>query len=185
MKLSAPYYKRHADDEWFDEIRIELVPRYKTSGLSGDEWRVSAVITMLRKGHVQIEKTVSDMAAATAFLPGLFIERGFPAGADEGTEKPDMPVWCGQPGCPNRATSIYRIKKQYSKHGEEIVDPLGDLREVRRAFCGRHLQRGDCGLEDSDMNYAIVSGPGPDKTKMLPSDESPSVFGGFVDVPIE
>ena len=46
-------YKRLSDDEWFDEIQLigtaaavfalVTVPRYKTSGLSGDEWRTSAM----------------------------------------------------------------------------------------------------------------------------------------------
>lgn len=45
-------YLKHEDDEGFDEIRLEkgdgpvlrliLVPRFKTSDLSGDEWRISA-----------------------------------------------------------------------------------------------------------------------------------------------
>ena len=29
--------KRHEDDDWIDEIKITIVPRYKTSGMSGDE----------------------------------------------------------------------------------------------------------------------------------------------------
>jgi len=46
-------FKRHHDDEWFDEIRLVgaarpcfrlvTIPRYKTSGMSGDEWRVSTM----------------------------------------------------------------------------------------------------------------------------------------------
>jgi hypothetical protein len=43
--------RRHRDDNYWDEIVIlsgqvalrgHIVPRYKTSGLSGDEWRISA-----------------------------------------------------------------------------------------------------------------------------------------------
>lgn len=30
------------DAQAFDEIRIVTVPRYKQSGLSGDEWRIHA-----------------------------------------------------------------------------------------------------------------------------------------------
>lgn len=52
MLDGKPFYWRHSDDEWWDEIRIvDLTPkpllrlvtrmRYKTSGLSGDEWRTS------------------------------------------------------------------------------------------------------------------------------------------------
>lgn len=31
IDIKAPTYKRHDDDEWWDEIRITTVPRYKTS----------------------------------------------------------------------------------------------------------------------------------------------------------
>lgn len=39
------------DAQACDEIRIYTVPRYKTSGLSGDEWRISAVTEFYRKGR--------------------------------------------------------------------------------------------------------------------------------------
>lgn len=51
--LKTVWLVRHHDDEGVDEInvmvagkpflRLAMVPRYKTSGLSGDEWRVSAI----------------------------------------------------------------------------------------------------------------------------------------------
>lgn len=37
------------DAQAFDEVRIVTVPRYKQSGLSGDEWRISAAIRLYRK----------------------------------------------------------------------------------------------------------------------------------------
>lgn len=47
------------DDEFYDEIRITTVPRFKTSELSGDEWRVSTHVVVLRKGRVVAEKSWS------------------------------------------------------------------------------------------------------------------------------
>ena len=44
------------DAQAFDEVRITTVPRYKMSGLSGDEWRISGKIQLLRKGKVVAEK---------------------------------------------------------------------------------------------------------------------------------
>lgn len=51
--MSKLHYVQHHDDEGIDEIvmmldgeprlRAVMVPRYKTSGMSGDEWRVSAM----------------------------------------------------------------------------------------------------------------------------------------------
>lgn len=38
------------DAQAFDEIRIFTVPSYKTSGLSGDEWRISATVEFYRNG---------------------------------------------------------------------------------------------------------------------------------------
>lgn len=55
MKNSMPL-RRHADDDYVDQIRIHaktgesldahMVPRFKTSDLSGDEWRVSAILVV-------------------------------------------------------------------------------------------------------------------------------------------
>ncbi len=38
------------DAQAFDEVRIRTVPRWKESGLSGDEWRISATVEFWRKG---------------------------------------------------------------------------------------------------------------------------------------
>ena len=49
-----------------------------------------------------------------------------------------------------------------------------------RAFCHRHLQRGDCGIEDADSNYEVLEGPGPEGSTMLATDEAPNQFGGII-----
>ncbi|KKL50531.1 hypothetical protein LCGC14_2304540, partial [marine sediment metagenome] len=41
---------RITDDEGVDQIVIDTVPRYKMSGLSGDEWRVSGRVRFFRNG---------------------------------------------------------------------------------------------------------------------------------------
>jgi hypothetical protein len=52
--------RRHRDDDYWDEIAIDtekvhlrafIVPRFKTSGLSGDEWRISAKLEVHHDGH--------------------------------------------------------------------------------------------------------------------------------------
>lgn len=56
------FYLRHPSDEYIDEVLIETtdggarihavtVPRYKTSGMSGDEWRVNVAITFSVDGQ--------------------------------------------------------------------------------------------------------------------------------------
>jgi hypothetical protein len=71
--------RRHHDDEYVDEVRIvytgaapdvlriSLVPRFKTSGLSGDEWRVSARFDLLG----QERQGFHDVKAALHYAPAF------------------------------------------------------------------------------------------------------------------
>jgi hypothetical protein len=52
-RLLTEHRAYKVDAQAFDEIRIITVPRYKTSGLSGDEWRISATIQFYRNGTLQ------------------------------------------------------------------------------------------------------------------------------------
>jgi len=75
---------QHHDDEGLDEIQIlvqgepflrcVMVPRYKTSGLSGDEWRVSAMWKKRDGGlWTPFDGPYSSIeAAAAAIYPGVF-----------------------------------------------------------------------------------------------------------------
>ena len=151
-----PFYVRHDDDAWVDEVRIQTIPRYKTSGLSGDEWRVSVRVQLLRKGCVVAERGYGTIDAAVAFLPGFLIERRELGCMDP----PETESLCFQPGCSEPAVSEYRLRKEYCQRGHASEPAFADM---RRKFCQKHLQRGDCGLEDADANYEVVSGPGPDE----------------------
>lgn len=51
MLEKAMHYKRHPDFETYDRITIDTVERYKTSGLSGDEWRFSSGRADRRQRH--------------------------------------------------------------------------------------------------------------------------------------
>jgi len=145
---SKPGRALRPDAQAFDEVRITTVPRYKRSGLSGDEWRISAKIELLRKGRVIVEEYAGTVQAATAMLPGLFlkaIDDGRAWFAGEGD-------FCDQEGCSEPATVTYRLRKSYCMEGHPS-DPLSPL---FRRFCQRHAKRGDCGLEDADANYESV-----------------------------
>lgn len=150
--------KRHEDDDIFDDVRIRLVPRYKTSGLSGDEWRVSAILEMRRKGTVIYTRGYRNVETAAAHLPWL-LQTVLELGDDE------IPEWikqikrdeslCCQPSCASPATARYRLKKEFSREGfEGVVSDTGG--GVFRQFCDEHKTRGDCGLEDADRNYDLV-----------------------------
>jgi hypothetical protein len=156
---------------------IRTVPRYKTSGLSGDEWRRSALIELKRKGMVIYEQGFGTLAAATAFLPGVFI----PARENlpfEVIEQERARPLCMQPGCAEPAVTVYRLKATFDRDGRSFQTASGG--EYRR-FCQRHARRGDCGLEDSDANYEVVSGPGPAGAVGFEGDISPAAR---VEVPV-
>ena len=73
---------------------------------------------------------------------------------------------CFQPGCAELATSEYELIEQFGRQGERLHPEEAGYHAVRRRFCQKHLRRGDCGREDADRNYRIVSGYGPDGADM-------------------
>ena len=175
-----PNYKRHDDDEWFDEIRISVKPRYKTSGMSGDEWRVSALVEVFRKGVLLKDRSFSKLHYAADFLPAILHEM-----SDEGFSG-DYTFFeskCAQPGCKEDGVVEYRIIDQfYQPYGDKM--PKRDyLGEYHRRFCEAHAKRGDCGLEDADSNYILISAPpGWQGNADLGAAqaESPSAFAGTI-----
>ena len=129
-------HKRIEREEWIDEVRIQLVPRYKTSYLSGDEWRTSAHVQLMRKGEVLYERSTWRIEDAAAWLPWGLRTVG---DVGEMAELPNADFYCSQPGCADPLVTMYRIKSEYN------VD--GDVRSYQypswRGFCARHSQRGD------------------------------------------
>lgn len=138
------------DAQPFDEIRIVTVPRYKTSGLSGDEWRISAKVQFFRKGELQHENGYSNIVHACGFLYSelqMAIDDGKAYFAGDS-------VHCDQEGCDKPFTTTYLLKKHFcSEGGEHEVSEVSQFRH----FCDEHKVRGDCGLEDADRNYVMVN----------------------------
>ena len=158
-----PHFERlHDDDEFVDEVRIETVPRYKTSGLSGDEWRFSAYLTFYRKGTLVYRRRFRHMSNALAYAPWALLARD---GWDEETAKglnegPDLyglnfDDYCMNPGCKELATVEVRKLRDYSREGY-FKDLTRDWEDYRRRWCDRHKKRGDCGLDDADSNYVLT-----------------------------
>ena len=133
------------DAQAFDEIQIRTVPRYKTSGLSGDEWRISASVEFYRKGEVVHEESCRDVESACKFL-AFFHAQACDNGKGWFASVADK---CDQEGCSNTTTVTYRKLKSYCREGHE-TEPH---RPVFRQFCEDHKERGDCGLDDADRNY--------------------------------
>lgn len=189
LRSKSVYYKPHRDDrEVFDEAKITTHPRYKESELSGDEWRTSHKVQLLHKGQPIYEKGFGRLEDAMKHLPVMtqsvvyadpkkddgFTEYGKKR-SKEGFYAADGKK-CMQPGCANDSTVHYKLKKVYCDegHGHEP-----EFSEIRRAFCDTHKTRGDCGMEDSDSNYATVW-PAPNGKAEDAGDRAPSAFGGVI-----
>ena len=144
------------DAQAFDEIRIITVPRWKTSGLSGDEWRISASVIFYRSGReVHREEGYRNVEAACNFM-GYFHAKARDDGhaffAGEGD-------WCDQEGCSEKATVVLKMKQRFCREGfphKIISTRLGVGIPTVRCFCEKHKTRGDCGLDDADTNYEPV-----------------------------
>jgi hypothetical protein len=172
---SKVFLERLDGDEWHDEIRISTVPRFKTSGLSGDEWRTSAQIEIRRKGRLVYERTYHQIGDAARHLPWLLLTYAEPGEAAE--IDPDMTRdLCMQPGCPQWATVLYRKIRQgcgRCGHRRDVDDQFPRY----RAFCRDHAVRGNSDLDDMDDIYELVAGqPG----QVPPAAISRSQFAGSV-----
>jgi hypothetical protein len=206
--------RRHHDDDYLDRITIHAAsganfvafirPRYKTSGLSGDEWRVSATVEVRRHPNSELVATrtfhrmrnVLEYAAYFVYTkePQLFsspatvirVDRKGHAlitehrptfgdaliglgwhivTANEGREGVQ---WnhltyeqerehCQQVGCAQPPVVTYRIKKlQVAPSESYMVEPEYDFMCQHTWYCEEHRRRGDCGLEDADVNLEAV-----------------------------
>lgn len=145
------------DDEPIDKIEMVVEPRFKTSGISGDEWRHSVVVRFYRKGHLIHEDTISKMREAAALLPGTLLalqEGALHDGLDVARKATEGT--CMQVGCSATGTVTRVLKKTFclGGHAEEVPEQL----EFVRMFCAAHATRGDCDLEDADANYRTSGG---------------------------
>jgi hypothetical protein len=174
-RVKAPQYKqperraRRVNQQRFDEVTIRTVPRYKTSSLSGDEWRFSAVGEIKYKGRLVWEDTHSSVPEMLAEAARVVHSEGF--------APPITDDLCDQEGCAEPWVNVYKIKKQYCAHCGHGEEPYTD--ELVRKFCVRHSQRGNCSREDSQENYETVTGETPIATTRA-EDERPAVFGGII-----
>ena len=156
--------------EWepFDEVRMRVVPRYKTSGLSGDEWRTGVVCELLFKGEVVADTFWSSMEVAATRLAAFMDDSACPI--PERVIEIEA-VKCFQPSCKNDSVATYLLKRLTSRQGEYLAESEHYCDSVRR-FCRVHLRRGDCSREDCDENYEVIDGPGPESSSNV--QESPA-----------
>lgn len=153
----AVHFPRHHDDEWVDEVRITTVPRWKSSDLSGDEWRTSAQVTILRKGVVMRSRNYHSISDALRFLGSIvgFAPADYESdepGRDAGLTEDDR---CFQPGCPEPWTVEMNKTKRGCREGHVENIPQ-DWSQHHVRWCDLHTRRGDCGLDDADDIYEVV-----------------------------
>jgi hypothetical protein len=208
--------RRHHDDDYWDRIvvhaastgvylQISVRPRYKMSGLSGDEWRISAVVEVRRnpqQKEAEFARAYHRIRNATEYAP-YFVYQSIPelfsspvallsverkghvlmseyrptfgdaviglgwhiVTANEGREGIE---WhhltdeqernhCQQVGCSARPSVVYRLKKlQVSPSDRVMIEPEFDFVGQFSWYCAEHAERGDCGLEDADVNLEAV-----------------------------
>lgn len=137
------------DAQAFDEVRIVTVPRFKESELSGDEWRISASVQFFRKGQMVHETGGRDIESCCNFM-GYFHAKAIDDGKALFCGEGEV---CDQEGCCAPATVTYKKKFDYGRDGHKSETRHTSIRK----FCERHKHRGDCGMDDADSNYEIVT----------------------------
>ena len=140
----------HHDYQPIDEVSIRTIPRYKTSGFSGDEWRIIAIIEYKRKGRIVESRLTRNVETALRYADAWLMEFLEKGNYSAGRQFDD----CDQEGCTEKATHTMKLKNRFTR-SEGIKHPYPPENLIVR-FCDKHRQRGDCGREDNDRNYIEV-----------------------------
>ena len=92
-------FHRHHNDKYIDEVVIstaggaqihaKVANRYKTSGMSGDEWRFCVAVRFLLREREVAATTVRDFDALAQALPFLFMDQGIDLEETDGEPTPE------------------------------------------------------------------------------------------------
>ena len=105
-----------------------------------------------QKGTVVKERGYGDVESAAKFLSWFMVETIEGDGGNFG----GIDRFCDQEGCAEPATVFYQKRKDWCGRCGESKEIT--YTKVFRQFCDRHKTRGDCGLDDNDDNYILLSG---------------------------
>lgn len=144
--------RRHRLRMWqrFDAITIRTVPRFKTSELSGNEWRISASVEFQKKGRVIHTAHAGNVESAVTNLSEIMRSNEL----FEACSKADVSDLCDQEGCNEPWTRTYTLKKSFCESCATPKDHMSwDKRPLISHFCDRHSDRGDASFEDCNSNY--------------------------------
>lgn len=89
--------RRHRDDNYWDEVTVladdvvlhgGVVPRFKTSGLSGNEWRTRAQLVVGVFGESVVDRSFRDLNTLLTHAPGfIYADRGLRSKLDSVPER--------------------------------------------------------------------------------------------------
>ena len=178
---------KRPDQQLFDKVTITTKPRYKTSHISGNQWRIGAEVTISYKGRTLWETLdVTNVSTALQTLARDLYTDDFLMALNDKVNVDDL---CDQEGCDQPWTHVYRMKNDVCVHcatKKPATDGVINSRPALRKFCERHAQRGNQGLEDVQDNYEVVSTPDGQKAgtepiaSTLTTDESRAGFAGTI-----
>lgn len=159
------WHHRHRHFEPYDRIELDVVPRFKSSGLSGDEWRTSVRVRFYFKGEVVHTTSFHNMQIALAMLPAEHIRQCEPI-KERVIELEQHERRCDQPGCSAPSFAAFRVRRLFSPGGD-LLDASEQLPEPKIMwFCLEHMERGNADREDCEKNLERVEfPPRPQKPK--------------------
>ncbi len=147
------YHERPHDFELWDEVRLKAVYRYKSSNLSGSEWRYGVVMEFYFKGQLMKECSWRDMETAMKYLPVTY-----------SNDEPISDEWlkieketCDQVACPEKAVNWFALRRKTDRSGH-FLEKETDFVYYRK-FCEKHSHRGDSDREDCDENMVKITRP--------------------------
>lgn len=145
----GPYHARLDDFESFDRITFEVIPRYKQSGLSGDEWRQHVEVQFWFKGEIVHTFGAGNMRSALMIVGTEWITQQEPLPSKVVDIERDR---CDQPSCPKTFT----VRRLLKRHKDAFAPFRPEEAKHYRQFCEEHKRRGDADFEDSDVNYETL-----------------------------
>lgn len=193
-------------DGSYDETRIKLRDRFKTSEISDNEWRYGYDVWYRKRGETIASDflntprlnealliVATSLANQTAWHTVVTRVCDHCSAAAEQSAAPacrwqpdddshETASLCSQPGCALEATRVYKFKRIFDDLTR--VQPESRLNGDGLAlmFCDAHADRGNYAYDDTNDNYECVFG-GDYRTAITPSDKiSPAAFGGVIGI---
>jgi hypothetical protein len=188
---------RLEDDEWVDNVQIKIYPRFKTSDLSGSQWRYIVGVHAFRKGVLIGFQSHSSFSDATesiaAFVKSCYgstfcafpdvhgMSRRDPSMvADRDAGKKRIQKLCMHLGCDQPATNLHRMVTDGCRNCGSTKEVSRHFHPYLRRFCDAHNNRGCQGLSDCNSGLELIAGNKAGTAKTDPRLVSESVFGGVV-----